>query len=485
VPNHGQLIAIDQGTSSTKGLLLDSNLRVLATVTKPVELEFPESGWVQQDPTAIWDSVRLAIDELSAKATEEILGLAITNQRESALAWDVSSGRPLSPMLGWQDRRTAGRVHDFSAQQSAQIREISGLPLDPMFSALKFEWILDQIDADRTRSAAGEIALGTLDTWLVYKLTGQLVAEAGNASRTQLLNVTTGEWSAELSELFNIPLAALAPVVGSDQPTQPILSGPLAGKPVLAVLADSHAALYAHQLGSGATAKATFGTGSSIMAHSPKPAAADSGLVTTVAWSIDGKLTPALEGNILASGATVVWLSQLLQKSPSELDRLAQTVAAGSSQVNLVPAFGGLGAPWWDADADAIIDGMTLATGQAELALAAFEAINLQIEDVLATVDVATGSKLGVINVDGGPTSNNWLMQQQANLSQRTVIKNNIAELSATGVAALAFKVAGIDLASYQADTTSFEPNLETSSAEARQTSWHAALAKSRMQRSN
>ena len=485
MPKTGQLIAIDQGTSSTKGLLLDSNLRVLATVSKPVELDTPESGWVQQDPEAIWESVRLAIDELSAQATEEILGLAITNQRESALAWDVATGKPLSAMLGWQDRRTAGRVHEFSEQQREAIRELSGLPLDPMFSALKFEWILNQIDADRSRSQAGQIALGTLDTWLVYKLTGQLAAEAGNASRTQLLNVATGEWSQQLAELFNVPLAALAPVVGSDAPTAPILAGPLAGKPVLAVLADSHAALYAHQLGSGATAKATFGTGSSIMALSRKPAAADSGLVTTVAWSIDGKLTTALEGNILSSGATVVWLGQLLAKSPAELDQLAQSVGESASEVNLVPAFGGLGAPWWDADASAIIDGMTLSTGQAELALAAFEAINLQIEDVLAAVDNATGQRLPAINVDGGPTSNLWLMQQQANLSQRSVVKNNVAELSATGVAALALKAAGIDLTDYRADNSSFEPNLETSSAVARQASWHAALAKSRMQRSN
>lgn len=490
----GNIIAIDQGTSSTKGLLLDQSLRVLASTTIPVSLEFPQNSWVQQDAQAIWESVSTAIEFLAEKSQEPVVGLAITNQRESALAWDTRSGEPLSAMLGWQDRRTAQRAAKFLPEQQESIRAISGLPLDPMFSALKFEWILDQIDPDRSLSNEGQIALGTVDSWLVFKLTGQHVIEAGNASRTQLLNVATGNWSDELLALFRIPRRALPQVVASDRVSAPITAGALPGKPVLAVLADSHAALYAHLLGAGVNskqqsgAKATYGTGSSIMGLSAKPALRDSGLVTTIAWSTSlgqagpGKLVHALEGNILASGATVVWLSQLLGKTPKELDALAQSVAANSETLNIVPAFGGLGAPWWDSQASAIVDGITLATGAPELAKAAFEAIALQIEDVVAAFESATATKVEALNVDGGPTSNNWLMQLQANLSQRRIIKNNVAELSATGVGALAFQVAGYKIADYQAQTTSFEPKIEPSQALARNHSWQAALAKSRMQ---
>jgi glycerol kinase len=487
VANVRCILALDQGTSSTKGVLfgLDSVVRGVASV--PVDLESPAAGWVQQDPEQIYQSALAAAKQLlAANPGTEIAGLAITNQRESALAWDPETGKPLSAMLGWQDRRTAERLGTFTDAQSARIREITGLPLDPMFSALKFAWILDQIDPDRSLARAGKIALGTVDSWLVYRLTCEHVVEVGNASRTQLLSLETEDWSEELLELFDIPAIALPAVVGSDHQTEVCADGPLKGLPILGVLADSHAALFAHYATNGSAVKATFGTGSSVMALSNVVAAADSGLVSTVAWGTEGHVVKAVEGNILSSGSTAVWLGEVLGKSANDLAALAEQAsaktAAGISDgsVNIVPAFGGLGAPWWDVNAKALIEGMTLGTGGAELSLAAFEAICLQIEDVLAAVESVTGAAVPVANLDGGPTANPWLMQLMANLSQRRVSVPTIAELSAVGVAVFAARAAGLASELNLAANAEYQPKATAAQALARKTNWDAAVARAR-----
>jgi glycerol kinase len=340
-----------------------------------------------------------------------------------------------------------------------------------MFSALKFEWLLDKYDADRTRSRAGEIALGTVDSWLLYKLTGEYRVELGNASRTQLLDIHSGDWSAELLELFNVPIEALPQLAASDSPSAELKTTKAKGLKVLAVLADSHAALFAH----GSNIKATFGTGSSIMALSDKDAP---GLVQTVAWQQGDNIVTALEGNILSSGATVVWLGELLNATPSELAALAET--AKPTEVNLVPAFGGLGAPWWDAEAQGVITGLTLSASRAEWAKAAFESIVLQIEDVIAAVEAATGEHISEVSVDGGPTSNDWLMQLMADYSKRKITKNDIPELSAIGVAK--FARANLQTSPH---TTSYSPKISAGEADERKASWHEAVTQSRMQRSN
>lgn len=468
--NNNLILAIDQGTGSTKGLLVTENLEVFAQHSENIDIESPQSGWVQQDANEIWESVAKNIEVLAARGEGKIAGLAITNQRESAVAWDKQTGEPIGPMLGWQDRRTSNRLGAFTAEQKSRIQEISGLPLDPMFSALKLEWLLDKYDSDRSRSKAGEIALGTVDSWLLFKLTGEHRVELGNASRTQLLDIHSGDWSDELLALFNIPKAALPTLVASGSPSAEIKATSAKGLKVLAVLADSHAALFAH----GSSLKATFGTGSSIMALADKPA---DGLVQTIAWADEGGIVTALEGNILSSGSTVVWLAELLGSTPGELAELA--VSAKTANVNLVPAFGGLGAPWWDADAQGVVTGLTLSASRAELARAAFESIVLQIEDVIAAVENATANRIDVINVDGGPTSNDWLMQLMSDYSQRKIIKNDIPELSAIGVA----KFANHSVA--MARQTSYEPKISASEANARKASWHEAVTTSRMQRSN
>ena len=461
------ILAIDQGTGSTKGLLVTQDGNVFAQHSETISIESPKSGWVQQDANEIWQSVVKCIDALMDAAGEnEVLGLAITNQRESAIAWDKSTGEPIGPMLGWQDRRTVNRLGDFTEQQKHQIRNITGLPLDPMFSALKFEWLM-------ANHSAQELALGTMDSWMVYKLTGQHRIELGNASRTQLLDIHSGKWSTELTSLFGIPSDALPELVVSDAVSEAIQTTKAKGLKVLAVLADSHAALFAH----GSNIKATFGTGSSIMALTKQPVEAP-GLVQTVAWATgaDG-ITTALEGNILSSGSTVLWLAELLGSTPNELAILA--LDAKQTNVNLVPAFGGLGAPWWDADAQGVVTGLTLAASRNELARAAFESIVLQIDDVIDAVEAATGEKISEVNVDGGPTSNDWLMQMMADYSQRRITKNDIPELSAVGVAKFAFKK------NSETKTTIYTPEISASSAESRKASWLESVKKSRMQRSN
>ncbi len=461
------ILAIDQGTGSTKGLLVTTDGNIFAQHSENIGIGSPKSGWVQQDANEIWQSVVKCIDALIHAAGDvEVIGLAITNQRESAIAWDKSTGEPIGPMLGWQDRRTVNRLCDFSDLQKHQIRHLTGLPLDPMFSALKFEWLLANLEAKN-------LALGTVDSWLVYKLTGQHRIELGNASRTQLLDIHSGSWSPELTSLFGIPTDALPELVTSDTVSAEIQTTKAKGLRVLAVLADSHAALFAH----GSNIKATFGTGSSIMALTKRSVEAP-GLVQTVAWATqaDG-ITTALEGNILSSGSTVVWLAELLGSTPTELAQLA--TQAKPTNVNLVPAFGGLGAPWWDADAQGLITGLTLAASRSELARAAFESIVLQIDDVIHAVEEATGEKISEVNVDGGPTSNEWLMQLMADYSQRKITRNDIPELSAVGVAKFAAKQ------KMQSNTSSYTPQISASSAESRKASWLESVKKSRMQGSN
>ncbi|MEY4742522.1 MAG: hypothetical protein RL672_1272 [Actinomycetota bacterium] len=500
------IVAVDQGTSSSKGLLLDTQFAELASVHAPVALQTPAAGWVQQDATEIWQSVLRCLNELgdAVPTDAEVAGIALSNQRESAIAWNAKTGEPIGPMLGWQDRRTQSAAAAFDQRDAERIRAVSGLPLDPMFSALKFAWLLDNTDGARAAAESGDVLLGTVDSYLRFKLAGEHVIEIGNASRTQLLDVATGEWSIELLELFNIPMAALPRVVNSAYLGQPVnsqeITQALRGKPIVAVLADSHAALFGQSLNlePGATCvKATLGTGSSIMAVAEQSAlqrATSNGLVSTIAWQSPlAPLVNALEGNILSSGSTVVWLAESFGRSANELAEMAEALhtnrassaSAGTSPqqhvvesefVNLVPSFGGLGAPWWQSARGAMIDGMSLATGLPELALAAFEAIALQIGDLLDAVDAANESFAGQVFVDGGPASNDWLLQLLADLSQRLVVRSANASLSAVGAAAFGAREHGIWASSAVGATTRFAPKLPAELAANRIASWHAAV---------
>ncbi|WP_147915607.1 FGGY family carbohydrate kinase [Ruania zhangjianzhongii] len=469
----GVIVAIDQGTSATKAIALDGGGHLVTSVTVPVTQSHPRPGWVEQDATAILASVRDAVRQLVAQLDIPVLGVGISSQRESALLWDTGTGQPLGPMLGWQDRRTSAAAAAL-AENADLVRQRTGLPLDPMFSALKLSWLLDQVDPDRRRSARGEIAAGTVDSWLVYALTGEHRIEIGNASRTQLLNLVTGTWDPDLLDLFRIPAAVLPAVFPSTAATGP---SDLPGAPAIhAVLGDSHSALYAHGIRTPGQVKVGYGSGSSVMGLTAGQEAAPEGLTTTIAWQLGGAAHQlAFEGNILSTGATVAWLSRLLNRPVGELMTLARSAEPGP--VFLVPAFAGLGAPWWDPGASAVLSGFDLGTDAGTLARAGAESIVHQVEDVLAAAD--SQAPVTEILADGGPAADDWLMQLQADISGRPVRRESRAELSAWGVALLAAEGLGLTIPG-AGPGAMFTPIAAPETIRSRHDAWRDAVALAR-----
>ncbi|KAA9148935.1 glycerol kinase [Microbacterium lushaniae] len=481
------VIAVDQGTSSTKAIMIAGDGRILARFAVNISRRDPAPGCVEQDATEIFESVVTAVSRVSELSDADVLGLGLSNQRESAVIWDPRTGEPLGPMLGWQDRRTAARVSELQAQGWAdRIRAKTGLNLDPMFSALKLEWLLDQVDPDREAARRGDIAFGTVDSWLVFRLTGEHRIEMGNASRTQLFNLEQRDWDEEILDLFRIPRAVMPRVASSDEPTGRITTIPALaeGVRIHGILGDSHAALYAHGVRTPGHVKATYGSGSSIMGLE----AADTGdlgscgLVRTIGWA-----TPepafAFEGTIVSTGATVLWLANLVGVEPEQLSTFAQTVA-DTQGVALVPAFGGLSAPWWDDEAVALVSGLGLGTQVAHLARAAFESIVHQTEDLFSAVEEGLGGSIEAVLADGGPTRNAWLMQMQADYGQRRVLQSEIAELSATGAGHLAGLGCGLwsddECLTLARERQAFEPAMAPDDARARRDDWRDAVARAR-----
>jgi len=475
------VLAVDQGTSSTKCVLVDAAGAVVATGSAPVGIAYPRPGWVQQDADEIVASVLAAARGcLAGVDPARVAGVGFSTQRESALLWDAASGRPVGPVLGWQDRRSVGvceRVRAAGHQQA--VRRLSGLPLDPMFSAAKISWLLAEHDPDHSRAGAGRLVAGTVDAWLLRALTGQDRIEAGNASRTQLLDVRDGRWSAELLSIFDVPAALLPEIVPSAAELGRIGSdaGVLSGLPIRAVLGDSHAALLAHGPRSAGGAKVTYGTGSSVMRLVDKPDDDQSAVCLTVAWAAP-ELQPALEGNIRSTGATIVWLAELLGCTQEQVAQRA--AGAASAGVCLVPAFGGLAAPWWDEAAVGLISGLTLGSGPDQLARAGIESIAHQVDDVVAAMSGSAG-ELTHLLADGGASANDVLMQIQADLSGLPVLRAQDQQLSALGAAHLAGRVAGL-----WADPPSrpgydrFTPQLAAADAAQLRRDWRAAVARSR-----
>lgn len=482
------VLAIDQGTSSTKCLVVDTAGRVVAQGSAPLSESCPQPGWVEQDPDEIWASIRTAVAaSLATVDPSSVAAIGFSTQRESLLLWDKRTGEAISPLLSWQDQRTRALARQIGTDAvRARVRAISGLPLDPMFSALKASWLLDRYDPDRSRASAGELALGTVDSFLLFRLGGEHLIEVGNASRTQLLDTARAEWSEELCELFRIPLAALPRIVPSVGPF-PAARGlaPLPdGTPVTAVLGDSHAALFGHGAHAPGAVKATFGTGSSVMGLVGNATGTmDPGTCLTIGWQIEaGRPAFAAEGNIRSAGSTLRWLADVLGLSVEAL--VAEGLVATSDGVHLVPAFNGLGAPYWDEEAAAIISGFKLGTSRATLARAGVESIPHQVADVVASVERTIGQRVETLFADGGPSANGALMQLQADLADLKVLRSPVAGLSAIGAAHMAGLGAGFwDMAALQAmprERASFEPQMGSQSREAARLGWGRAVARSR-----
>ncbi|GGE10531.1 glycerol kinase [Aureimonas endophytica] len=482
------LLAIDQGTSSTKCLLIDRAGTVVAEGAAPLGETCPQPGHVEQDPEEIWQSLKTAVARTFERAdAARVAAVGLSTQRESILLWDKATGKALSPLLSWQDQRTvelARRIGTGEARRT--VRRLSGLPLDPMFSALKAAWLLDRFDPERRRAEAGEIALGTVDSWLLWKLGGEHVTEIGNASRTQLLDTARAEWSPELCDLFRVPMAALPRLLPSVGPF-PAVRGlaPLRdGTPVTAVLGDSHAALFGHGAFRPGSVKATFGTGSSVMGLVGEAAGAmDPGTCLTIGWQIEpGRPAFAAEGNIRSAGSTLRWLAAIFDRPVAEL--VAEALEAPAAGIHLVPAFNGLGAPYWDDGATAILSGFKLGTSRGAIMRAGLESIAHQVADVVASVERTTGRRIERLFADGGPSGNDDLMRMQADFADLTVLRAPVAGLSAIGAAHLAGLSAGLwslaDLEALPRRRDIFEPRSSADERAAARAAWAGAVARAR-----
>ncbi len=483
------ILAIDQGTSSTKCLLVDEAGRVAARGQAPLGQATPHPGWVEQDPLEIFDSVRRAVAAtVSLEDAARIAAVGLSTQRESCVIWDRKTGHPLTPVLSWQDQRTAGLCRTLAVDVPHDvIRRKSGLPLDPMFSAAKAKWLLDQIDPDRALARSGALAIGTIDAFLLSRFGGEAIVEAGNASRTQLVDIASCRFDEELLEIFDVPRAAMPEIVPSIGPFPATRNlAPLPdGIPIKAVMADSHSALFAHGAFAPGPIKATQGTGSSVMGLLDRGRIADggqlhSGVCVTLAWWLDAPML-AFEGNIRSAGSTLTWTADLMGIGAEELARLAASVA-DAGNVHLVPGFNGLGAPWWDGGAVATLSGFTLGAGRALIARAALDSIAHQIADV---VDAVRSSHIPVdrVFVDGGPTRNDQLMQFEADMIGVPVIRTEIADLSALGVAYLAGLAEGLftleQISGFDRGNVAFEPNVRDTDRDTKRSAWRRAVARS------
>lgn len=433
------ILAIDQGTTNSKAILISERGEILARGSAPVAISHPRSGWVEQDAQEIWASQLAAIGScLSAISAVTVTGIGISNQRESVLAWDRKSGQPVGPVVSWQCRRTAAACRQLAeAGHAPGILARTGLPLDPMFPATKLAWLIQTCGGGRGPEG---LCLGTVDAWLIWNLTGGKVhaTDAANASRTQLLNIERLAWDPELTALFGIDPGYLPEVHDSSGifGRSSGVAGIPDGVPISAAVGDSHAALFAQGAFQPGDSKVTFGTGSSIMATIPGFAPPPAGLTTTVAWALNGAPTYAFEGNILASASIFPWTATLLGLANVDaLMELADTVPDAGG-VSLVPAHVGLGAPYWSTEARGEIAGLSFASGPAHVARAAMDSMALQVRDVYDAMGNAGGQ--GIIYVDGGPTRNGRLMQIVADILGRPIAVRDAAEASALGVGYLA-----------------------------------------------
>ncbi len=489
------VLALDQGTTNTKALLVDEAGRIVARASRPLRIACPQPAWVEQDPEEIWRSVRQCLDEvLEARPGAEPVALGISNQRESAVGWERETGRPIGPVVSWQCRRTAPRCEDLRARgHEALVHGRTGLALDPLFSATKMRWLLDHLDRGRERAEAGEICFGNTDAWVAWNLAGGAVhvTDASNASRTQLLGLEEVAWDDELLGLFGVPRASLPDVAPSSGVRgHSVAVGRLpAGVPLASQIGDSHAALYGQAGFHPGAIKATYGTGSSLMMPTPGVVHSTHGLSSTVAWARGHDTSYALEGNILATGAAVQWLGELLgfEDPASGVAELAAG-AEDAAGVHLVPAFVGLGAPHWDDAARGLISGLTRGTTAAHLARATLASIAHQVRDVFDLMEVEAGFELEVLLADGGATHNDQLMQLQADLLGRPVLRTTSAEVSALGAAHLAGLAVGVwssqeEIGALPRRRDRFEPRMSESERQALHDRWQEAVARARWKR--
>ena len=486
------ILALDQGTTSSRAILFDHAGSIVAVAQKEFPQIFPKPGWVEHNARDIWSTQVGVAAEVLGKAdigAADIAAIGITNQRETTVVWDRGTGEPICNAIVWQDRRTAGICDRLKARKLDRlIRRKTGLVIDAYFSATKVQWILANVKGARARAKAGELAFGTIDSWLVWNLTGGRVhiTDVSNASRTMLLDIGSCEWDDELLALFGVPRSMLPEVKSSSEVygVSTLFGAPI---PIAGIAGDQQAALFGQACTKPGMAKNTYGTGCFMLMNTgTKRIASKNNLLTTVAWRIGDRTEYALEGSIFIAGAVVQWLRDGLEffRSAAEVEALAAGVE-DSGGVYLVPAFAGLGAPHWDQYARGTIVGLTRGSTKAHIARAALDGIVLQVMDVLKAMEADSGIKLKELRVDGGASANDLLMQLQADLLNVPVIRPKVAETTALGAAYLAGLAVGFwknqaDIARQWQVDKRFKPAMKPAARTRIAKGWQRALSRAR-----
>ncbi len=486
------ILAIDQGTTNTKAVLVDSQGQLRARASVRTTVTTPRSNWVEQDPEEIWNGVVKAVKKCMQMSPEvKVEGVAISNQRETVVVWDRKTGKVLAPAIIWQCRRSEAICERLRADGlEGELLARTGLGIDTLFSATKMCWLLENLPGLREKACAGQVCFGTVDSWLIWKLTGGTAhsCDASNASRTQLLSLSHREWDEDLLNIFGVPRSALPEVRDSSCVFGRCATvAGLNNVPIVSALGDSHAAMAGHGRYSPGTVKATYGTGSSLMTLLPALGAPRRDVAMTIAWSLDGVAQYALEGNIAMTGAGVAWVGEFLglNNPVDDAIRLADSVT-GSDGVYFVPAMSGLGAPYWDGMARGTISGLTRTSRAAHLARAAVEAIAYQIRDVFEAMSVAAGCALPELHADGAATRNDELMQFQADVLRKPVLRSDCEDLSALGAAwfgglTLGWWESTAALERLPQVTQTFTPCREDAEVDLLCAGWRAAVGRARL----
>lgn len=494
---NGYIIALDQGTTSSRSIIFDNGGNIVSLAQYPFAQIYPRPGWVEHDPMVILDSQLHAMSEAFEKSglsPTDIAGVGITNQRETTIVWDKNTGKPVYNAIVWQCRRTASICDELTADgMAAYVRDKTGLLIDAYFSGTKIKWILDNVPGARERAERGELLFGTVDSWLIWNLTGGKahVSDYSNCSRTMLFDIDTLCWDEGLCSSLGIPMSMLPEPVPSSQVYGKIAEGlpgleMLAGIPVCGSAGDQAAALLGQACIEPGQAKNTYGTGCFMLMNTGKHSVRSvSGLVTSVAWSVGGQTTYALEGSVFNAGSSVQWLRDELGiiSTAHECDTLAESVPDNGG-VYLVSAFTGLGAPRWDMYARGTIVGLTRGSTKAHIARATLEGIAYQVKDLLDAMEIDAGNHISVLRVDGGASVSNFLMQFQADMVRKPIDRPKMVETTAFGAAFLAGIASGVwanigDIASIRQSDRIFNPQMDAEQAKRQHNNWLRAVSRS------
>lgn len=488
------LLALDQGTTSSRAIIFDEHGKIHATAQREIQIKTPKSGWVEQDAQEIWTTQIAVVQQAIASArllAKDVKALGVTNQRETTVIWDKRTGRALAPAIVWQDRRAVEWCNDLLQKNYLEkIQHKTGLRIDPYFSAGKLVWLLENIDGLRTLAEQGHVAFGTIDSWLIWNLTqgSEHVIEVSNASRTMLMNLKSQQWDNELIELFNIPQSVLPKIIDSDQYISNTAAGLLGAEiPIAGILGDQQSALFGQSCFEVGTAKNTYGTGCFMLFNTGHDIQySQNQLLSTLAWRCQNQSNYALEGSVFMAGAIVQWLRDGLGiiRNSTEVEKLACKVK-DTDGVVLVPAFTGLGAPHWDSEARALLCGMSRGTNKSHIARAALESIAFQVSDVLTAMQSDISQPLKELRVDGGASQNDMLMQFQADILNVPVLRPKLLESTAWGAAAMAGLKIGVfsnlnEISeSWQLDRA-FEPNMQEDERQFHLQQWNDALQRAK-----